>query len=102
MAGRDEAALHLLMPAGLQAALARQVVEGGAVQQRPILQRVALRQLLRACTLVQRFRFLAAHSRGSPACALCAGSIHLKGTISSHANFVNLITPDRIITHVHP
>lgn len=39
-------AADLLMPAGIQAALASQVVEGGAIQQRPLLQRIALRQLL--------------------------------------------------------
>ena len=42
--------LHLLMPAGLQAALPGQVVKGGPIQQWPLLQRVALCKLLRTHT----------------------------------------------------
>ena len=44
---------YLLVPTGLQAALPRQIMEGGAIQQRPILQGIPLRQLLCAGTPVQ-------------------------------------------------
>ena len=104
--GWEWAVWYLLVPAGLQAALARQVVKGGAVQQRPLVQRVALRQLLCACTLVQQICFLAAQSRAyrkPNMCAICRQPSS-KGHKCKPGNPVNLITPDSIfVTHMsHP